>query len=113
MKRALMMALAAGGLIFAMTGDASAHGPGFGGRTSGVGISVNFGSPYVGYGSPYASRSAFGYGSHYGHGGGLSYGSVSPYSVRYNNPYRYSAPSYGYNFAPVYGFGGGYGHGCR
>lgn len=103
MKRMLMMALLAGGLLLVGSNSAEAHGRyGYGGRGFGSGVTISFGS----------SR---GYGS-------FGYSNVSPYRSRViqTNPYRtyggwgYSSPSYSrFNYAPVYGYGGYHHHHCR
>ena len=110
MKRALMLTLAAGGLMLASSDDAGAHDYFRGGRSSGFGVSLNFGSPT-------------GYRNNFGYNRGFStpyrgYIQRSPnsylnYRTQRSVPrYRHAVPGYGGYRGNGYlspGFGVGYG----
>lgn len=101
MKRSLMMMVAAGAMMFAVAGTASA-GHGYGG--SGFGISLNLGNGYGGYNRGYST--AF-------RGVGYAPRGYSNFGYQPVPAYRgYSAPVYGYRGTSYgHGFGGGYGYG--
>ena len=112
MIRSLMMTLAAGVMLFVTSGDVNARDYGYGGRTSGFGISLNYGTQrsgnlHSGYHNP-------GYNSGYDTGGYHNGGYNSAYrgySNTVSRPYSgrgvIAAPSHRSPSAPGYGYGGG------
>lgn len=116
MKRALMLTLAASGLLLATSGDAAAQSWNRG-RTSGFGVSLNLGSPY-GYNQSRYHNTGYGLNSGYRNSG---YGYNSRYVAprqgygytpsRYSNQSRYFGGSQRYLPQRGYGYGGGYGCG--
>lgn len=116
MKQALMLTLAAGGLLLATSGDAQAQSWNRG-RSNGFGISLNLGSPY-GYNSQRSYRNT-GYGinpvyrnSGYGFNSGYSsrFAPRQDYgysSGRYTNRSNYYGGSQRHIPQQSYGYGGG------
>jgi hypothetical protein len=117
MKRAFMMALVVGSFLATNSGAANAQSHFHGGnvRSSGFGLSLNFGSPAGynsglnynrgfsnGYGNVYGSGHGSGYGNIYGghqrtHGNYLSQGYSRHGSYYPTTAYRQAVPSYGFS----------------
>lgn len=108
MKNTLMIMLAAGGLFLATSEEANAQS--WRTRSSGFGISLNYGNPgygYNGYRDSYRGLN-HGYVPSYGYGRGIGYSDFgrSRYPV-YNN---YRVPSYRYVAPRRYDYGCRYGY---